>query len=425
MGRYDKYKDEYEAKKARDEEIKKNQAAWREANKKGDEAGMAAAHEAQKEHIGEFDSYIGGTSSFDPEKGTWNLSDGERTTKDGAAGNSFLNRYYSRAASRGAKEFDDAYDKYRSNTFSYDPSKDPDYEIYKREYKKAGLEAMDDALARSAARTGGVASSYAVTAGAQAYNGYMSRLADKIPELRKLAYEKYLNEQEQYLKRLALARQMTDDEEDEYDKNRAAYLDYRDGENEKDLNYSAAMVKAQTGGFSSLSDSDIHAIYESGSYYDPETNRIKASSGEEFALPDEETEKEEDLTPVSAALIKFRYKGTGISALSDSDIEALLSAGYSFDGTNWIAPDGEATSPLIKTAAKKSSSSKSTKSSKSKSGDGKKTVTKAAMRTAKNLARRNRKTKIIKSVTEKNKKKWVENKKIDPKNYTPGKALIW
>ena len=47
------------------------------------------------------------------------------------------------------------------------------------------------------------------------------------------------------------------------------------------------------------------------------------------------------------------------------------------------------------------------------------------MRTAKNLARRNRKTKIIKSVTEKNKKKWVENKKIDPKNYTPGKALIW
>lgn len=40
MGRYDKYKDEYEAKKARDEEIKKNLAAWREANKKGDEAGM-------------------------------------------------------------------------------------------------------------------------------------------------------------------------------------------------------------------------------------------------------------------------------------------------------------------------------------------------------------------------------------------------
>lgn len=118
-----------------------------------------------------------------------------------------------------------------------------------------------------------------MTAGAQAYNGYMSRLADKIPELRKLAYEKYLNEQEQYLKRLALARQMTDDEEDEYDKNRAAYLDYRDGENEKDLNYSAVMVKAQTGGFSSLSDSDIRAIYESGSYYDPETNRIKSFVG--------------------------------------------------------------------------------------------------------------------------------------------------
>lgn len=416
MGRYDKYKDINEAKKARDEEIKRNQDAWREAKARGDEAGMAASHEAQKAHIAEFDAYLGGKSSYNPEKGTWSLSDGERTESGGVTGNSFLNRYFNRSASRGAKEFDDAYEKYRANSFTFAPENDSDYEVYKREYKKAGLEAMDDALARSAARTGGVASSYAVTAGAMAYNDYMSRLAEKIPELKKLAYEKYSDEQERYLESMALARQMMEDEEAEYDKNREAYSEYQNAEKEKSSDYSLAMAKAQTGGFSSLSDSDIRALYESGCYYDPETNRIKSSDGTEFALP-EETENEG--TAVSAALLKFRYKGNGMTGLSDSDIETLINAGYTFDGTNWISPEGEATAPVIKAAAKKASSSKSTKSSKS----GNKS-TNSAIKTAKSAARELSKKKVIKKVTPKNKNSWFKNKKIDPTNYTPGKAFL-
>ena len=53
-----------------------------------------------------------------------------------------------------------------------------DYASLVKRYSKQGLRAMDDTLGRVAARTGGIASSYATTAGQQAYGGYMSELED-------------------------------------------------------------------------------------------------------------------------------------------------------------------------------------------------------------------------------------------------------
>ena len=76
--------------------------------------------------------------------------------------------------------------------FSYDPETDPTYQIYKDQYTKAGQKAMEDTLGQVSARTGGLASSYAGSASQQAYNGYMSELAAKIPELQQMAYEMYM-----------------------------------------------------------------------------------------------------------------------------------------------------------------------------------------------------------------------------------------
>jgi hypothetical protein len=53
-----------------------------------------------------------------------------------------------------------------------------DYASLVKRYSKQGLRAMDDTLGRVAARTGGIASSYATTAGQQAYGGYMADLED-------------------------------------------------------------------------------------------------------------------------------------------------------------------------------------------------------------------------------------------------------
>lgn len=78
--------------------------------------------------------------------------------------------------------------------FSYDPETDPAYQQYKEQYTREGKRAMDDTLAKVSARTGGLASSYAASAAGQANNYYMQQLADKVPELRQLAYQMYQDE---------------------------------------------------------------------------------------------------------------------------------------------------------------------------------------------------------------------------------------
>lgn len=78
--------------------------------------------------------------------------------------------------------------------FSYDAGTDPLYSQYKKQYTREGQRATADALGTAAAASGGIPSSYAVTAASQAGDYYAAQLTDKIPELYQLAYNKYLQE---------------------------------------------------------------------------------------------------------------------------------------------------------------------------------------------------------------------------------------
>lgn len=78
--------------------------------------------------------------------------------------------------------------------FSYDPATDPLYGQYRKQYTREGQRATADALGTAAAASGGIASSYANTAAAQAGNYYAAQMTDKIPELYQLAYNKYLSD---------------------------------------------------------------------------------------------------------------------------------------------------------------------------------------------------------------------------------------
>ena len=78
--------------------------------------------------------------------------------------------------------------------FSYDHTSDPLYSAYAKQYTREGKRATADALGEAAAASGGVPSSYAVTAATQAGDYHAAQLADKIPELYQIAYDKYLNE---------------------------------------------------------------------------------------------------------------------------------------------------------------------------------------------------------------------------------------
>ena len=78
--------------------------------------------------------------------------------------------------------------------FSYDLETDPSYIALRDQAVREGSRAMENTLAQVSARTGGLASSYAGSASQQAYNNYLERLNDQVPDLYQNAYNRYLQE---------------------------------------------------------------------------------------------------------------------------------------------------------------------------------------------------------------------------------------
>ena len=75
--------------------------------------------------------------------------------------------------------------------FSYDINGDALYQQYKDKYIQQGKMAMMDTMGQAAALTGGYGSSYAQSAGQQAYQGQLDNLNDIVPELYQMALDRY------------------------------------------------------------------------------------------------------------------------------------------------------------------------------------------------------------------------------------------
>lgn len=121
--------------------------------------------------------------------------------------------------------------------FSYDFNADPLYQNYKDQYVQAGQMAMQDTMGEAAALSGGYGSSYATTAGNQAYQQYLTQLNNVIPELYNAAYTRYNNDGETMRNNLAMLQGMDniyygrwqDQNALWQDKRNYAYQKYRDG----------------------------------------------------------------------------------------------------------------------------------------------------------------------------------------------------
>ena len=107
--------------------------------------------------------------------------------------------------------------------FSYEKDSDPAWSAYAKEYRREGARAAEDALGKAAATTGGVPSSYAVTAAAQAENVYAGKLADKLPELMGEAYDRWQSDYERARKLADSYGALADREYDRYRDERADY----------------------------------------------------------------------------------------------------------------------------------------------------------------------------------------------------------
>lgn len=112
--------------------------------------------------------------------------------------------------------------------FQYSPSGDPMYQQYKQQYQRQGKLAMQDTMGQAAAMNGGYGSSYAQMAGQQAYNSQMQQLSDKMPELYRLALDKYQQEGQELLQRYEMASQMERQDYSRYQDQQAAWRSDRD-----------------------------------------------------------------------------------------------------------------------------------------------------------------------------------------------------
>lgn len=124
--------------------------------------------------------------------------------------------------------------------FQYDPATDPAYQAYARQYLRLGDEAGRDTLADVASQTGGIASSYAVTASQQARNAYNQALTDKIPSLMETAYNRYRNDYNDNLAGIGTLQGLDDSLYNRFANDRQ----YRRGVYESDRDYDRGVLES-------------------------------------------------------------------------------------------------------------------------------------------------------------------------------------
>ena len=107
--------------------------------------------------------------------------------------------------------------------FQYDFNADPLYQQYKNQYKLLGQQAMQDTMADAATLSGGYGNSYAATAGQQAYNSYLGKLQDIVPELYSQARNIYDSDTESMYNKFSMLQGLDDGD---YSKYRDSVSDY-------------------------------------------------------------------------------------------------------------------------------------------------------------------------------------------------------
>ena len=108
--------------------------------------------------------------------------------------------------------------------FRYDLNGDALYQQYKDRYIQQGKQAMMDTMGQASALTGGYGNSYAQQAGQQTYQGYLQGLNDKVPELYRLALDRYNQEGTDLLNKYG---RLSDQYDKEYSRDREDVSDWQ------------------------------------------------------------------------------------------------------------------------------------------------------------------------------------------------------
>lgn len=104
--------------------------------------------------------------------------------------------------------------------FSYDVDTDPLFQQALASATRSGKSAMQDTIGQASALTGGYGSTYATTAGNQAYNSYVEGAYDNIDEYYQLALQQYQMEGDEMYRHYGM---LSEQDAQEYNRNLTAY----------------------------------------------------------------------------------------------------------------------------------------------------------------------------------------------------------
>lgn len=239
--------------------------------------------------------------------------------------------------------------------FTYNYLEDPNYIALKGMYTREGDRAMQDTLGSVAARTGGMASSYAASAASQANNYFMSQLSDKIPELQQIAYEAWLNNENMKREDLSMLLGLDDRAYDRWNADRNFnYGVYRDQVNDQryedelayDKNLAMAEMMAGVGDFSGLaglwgmSDDQVQMLVDA---YAKEKQTGDSQAARELAdwyAQYGDFSKLKDLGVDTSYLMGSRYSSSGDGSSSDGRDDAGKGGSLAADALDWASRTG-------------------------------------------------------------------------------------
>ncbi len=104
--------------------------------------------------------------------------------------------------------------------FSYDVDTDPLFQQALASAMNSGKQAMQDTIGQASALTGGYGSSYATTAGNQAYNAFIEDAYDNLPQYYQMAMDAYQMEGEEMYRQYGM---LSTEDEKEFNRNITAY----------------------------------------------------------------------------------------------------------------------------------------------------------------------------------------------------------
>lgn len=221
------------------------------------------------------------------------------------------------------KQIDKLLDRLENReAFSYDLNSDALYQQYRQSYMNAGKQAMEDVSGQAASLTGGYGNTYAASASSAAYESYIQKLNDRIPELYSNARQNYEAEGDELYRLYSL---YVGAERSDYEKYRDSVEDWQADRAYSYNEYIDEKDRAQKDYYSRLAVLQDAAKLESGDYWKAAEQKNTEWS-QSFKQEQFDYSKEQDKVKSSSSSVSKKGKNV-TTALYDEALEAYSKGG--------------------------------------------------------------------------------------------------